>query len=319
MEIFLLNYPNQIVHNDLPAITIALGYFDGIHLGHQAVLNTAKEISKKNDTHFAVMIFEPHPSIVLQRDVKHVRLITPLTEKIRLLKEAGVAYLFIVDFTTQFSEISPQEFVDEYLIGLNVKHVVAGFDYTYGRYGAGKMETMPFHTRGKFDFTIVQPSLFREEKISSTRIRMALGEGDCQLLSSLLGRNYQIAGMVIHGEKRGAKLGFPTANLLPVEDYDLPATGVYAVKIKVKERWYEAVCNLGYKPTFHENLAEKPTIEVHIFDFQETIYGEHVVLEWHKRIRNEIKFDSVDSLVKRIELDKQYALTYFGLTQTRKN
>ncbi len=313
MKIVPLSYPQTAQKNEYPELVMALGYFDGVHLGHQAVLQMAKQKAKALNMALAVMTFEPHPSLVLQRDVKHVRLLTPLEEKIRLLEEIGVDYLFITEFSHDFSEISPQQFVDDFLIGLHAKHIVAGFDFTYGRYGMGKMETLPFHARNQFDFTTVAPCMLESEtvKVSSTRIRQALSEGNCTIAKKLLGRFYTIGGAVIHGEKRGRTIGFPTANIAPNEDFDLPSTGVYAVKIRVGKKWHEGVCNLGYKPTFHENPAEKPSIEVHIFDFTENIYDEIVQLEWHQRIRSEKKFAGVDELVAQINMDKQAAVAYF--------
>ncbi len=313
MKIVSLSYPQTFQKSDYPELVIALGYFDGVHLGHQAVLQKAKKIADERNLAFAIMTFEPHPSMVLQRDVKHVRLLTPLEEKMRLLETTGADYLFITEFSHDFSEISPQQFVDDYLIGIHVKHIVAGFDFTYGRYGMGKMETLSFHARNQFDFTTVEPCTLVNEtdKVSSTRIRLALNTGDCSLAKKLMGRFHTIVGSVIHGEKRGRTIGFPTANIEPNEDFDLPATGVYAVKIRVSKQWYEGVCNLGYKPTFHENPAEKPTIEVHIFNFSENIYGEIIKLEWHQRIRSEKKFAGIDELVTQINIDKQTAIDYF--------
>lgn len=310
VKVIRINHPHQYLQSEFPEIAVALGYFDGVHLGHQLVIKEA--IKKANDRGLksAVMTFDPHPSVVLGKSDQRVSYITPLSEKINLIENLGIDYLFIVHFTLEFANLLPQEFIDQYIIGLNVKHVVAGFDYAYGRMGKGNMETIPFHSRGMFDSTIIPKFVLDEEKVSTTRIRAELNAGNVEVLPTLLGRHYATTGTVIHGEKRGRTIGFPTANIDVGEDYLLPPTGVYAVRIKVGQTWYGGVCNRGYKPTFHQNL-NKETIEVHIFDFDGQIYDQSVTVEWHLRLRSEQKFNGIEELVTQIEKDKQNALSYF--------
>lgn len=288
---------------------VALGYFDGVHLGHQTVIQTAKSIAEKNGWLTAVMTFHPHPAIVLGK-ADRIPAITPLFEKEKIIKELGVDILYVVTFNEAFSKLSPQQFVDEYLIDLSVKHVVAGFDYTYGRYGKGTMQTMPEHSRGKFEVTTIEKVEKNNVKISSTLIRSLISEGNVEVLPEYLGRFYEMTGHVVTGEQRGRTIGFPTANLSVSSEYVVPKTGVYAVKVKYKGKIYNGILNLGFKPTFHEQLSE-PTIEVHIFDFDQNIYGEHLTIEWRKRLRDEKKFSSVDDLIKQIHEDKKAAETYF--------
>jgi riboflavin kinase / FMN adenylyltransferase len=312
VELIKLNHPHGYKIEDFPAMAIALGYFDGVHLGHQQVIGEAKKVAEANGIKSAVMTFDPHPSVVLGKSIQHIEYITPLEEKARLIEAMGVDYLFVITFSTEFSGLLPQEFVDQYIIGLNVRHVVAGFDYSYGKMGKGNMETIQFHSRSKFDFTVVSKlSTTQDEKVSSTLIRGFLRDGKVDEMLHLLGRYYTTKGIVINGERRGRTIGFPTANVLMDEEYILPPTGVYAVKIKVDGKWHEGVCNVGYKPTFHQEKKAKPSIEVHIFNFNKEIYGESAIIEWHLRLRSERKFEGIQQLVAQIEKDKQEAILHF--------
>ncbi|MDF2790778.1 MAG: riboflavin biosynthesis protein RibF [Neobacillus sp.] len=311
MEVIKLEFPLNIDKTEIPPISMALGYFDGVHLGHQKVILEAKKQADQKGLRSAVMTFDPHPSVVLGKNEKHVQYITPLAEKINLIEGLGIDYLFIVHFTAEFANLLPQEFIDQYVIDLNVKHVVAGFDFSYGRMGKGTMEILPFHSREKFTFTIVEKFTSGDEKVSSTRIRQYIKNGRFTELPELLGRFYTTAGIVVHGDKRGRTIGFPTANVDTNDEYILPPTGVYAVKIKIDENWYEGVCNVGYKPTFNKD-ALKISVEVHIFNFENNIYDSQVTIEWHQYLRKEQKFSGIQELIAQIEKDKQNAIKYFN-------
>ncbi|UOY93632.1 bifunctional riboflavin kinase/FAD synthetase [Ectobacillus sp. JY-23] len=308
MKLIHLTHPHQVNRDEAEPVVMALGYFDGVHLGHQKVIRTAKNIAKEKKLKSAVMTFHPHPSVVLGKATSHVEYITPLQEKARLLAAMDIDILYVVEFSKEFAALLPQQFVDDYIIGLHVKHAVAGFDFTYGRLGKGTMETMPFHSRGEFTQTVVEKVALQEQKISSTLLRSMIREGCMEEIEPVLGRRYTVAGTVVHGDKRGRQIGFPTANV-EVNDYILPATGVYAVKLWIHDTWYNGVCNIGYKPTFNDQ--RKLSVEVHIFDFAAEIYGESVVIEWHRRIRAEQKFNGVTELVAQIQRDKEQAQQYF--------
>jgi riboflavin kinase / FMN adenylyltransferase len=305
-----LNFPLDIEKEELPPLAMALGYFDGVHRGHQQVILEAKNQAHALNLNSAVMTFDPHPSVVLGRSNTHVQYITPLAEKIRIIEQMGIDYLFIVNFTADFASLLPQEFIDQYIIGLNVKHVVAGFDFSYGRMGKGTMETLTFHSREQFTFTVVPKFTEGREKVSSTRIRGLIRDGKMDELPSLLGRYYRTSGHVVHGDKRGRTIGFPTANIDTNDEYLIPPTGVYAVRLMVQNEWHDGVCNVGFKPTFNKESL-KQTIEVHLFDFERDIYGEEVVVEWHTYLRTEQKFAGIDELVEQINRDKQSSLAYF--------
>lgn len=311
MKVITVHHPHSFSSADFPPLSMALGYFDGVHKGHQKVINTAVMEAEKRNLNSAVMTFDPHPSVVLGRKHKHVHYITPLQDKIKLMETLGVDYLFIVRFTSDFANLHPQEYVDQYIINMNVKHVSAGFDFTYGKLGKGNMETLQFHSRGEFTYTTVHKLTDHDEKISSTAIRKALSDGETAKVSNLLGRYYTTSGTVIHGDKRGRKIGFPTANIELSDDYITPKIGVYAVRLYVQNQWHNGVANLGYKPTFNNPEDKALSIEVHIFDYSSSIYGEEVTVEWYNYIRSERKFDGIEHLIAQIEKDKQQAVAYF--------
>ncbi|NRD78884.1 bifunctional riboflavin kinase/FAD synthetase [Bacillus sp. BRMEA1] len=310
MEIKKLNFPLDLAENTFPPLAMALGYFDGVHRGHKQVIAEAKKQAIVKGLNSAVMTFDPHPSVVLGRSEQHVQYITPLSEKEKIMEREGIDYLFIVHFTHEFANLLPQEFVDQFIIGLNVRHVVAGYDFTYGRMGKGTMETLPFHSREKFTYSIVPKLTEGDEKVSSTRIRSLIKTGRMQELPALLGRFYTTTGVVIHGDKRGRTIGFPTANIHLNDDYMIPPAGVYTVRMMVKGTWFNGVCNVGYKPTFNKE-AVSLSVEVHLFDFHQEIYDETVEIEWHCYLRKEQKFSGIDELVSQIEKDKERAIQYF--------
>lgn len=306
----MVQHPHSFQQHDFPPLVMALGFFDGVHLGHRKVIKTAKAKAVHNGWKSAVMTFDPHPSVVLSQENRPVEYITPLKEKIDLISRLGIDYLFIVRFTSAFANLDPARFVQQYLIDLNVRHVVAGFDFTYGKYGKGTMDTLPRHGMGMLKVTAVAKMEENDEKISSTSIRKMLREGETESVVSFLGRHYETKGTVIHGEKRGRQLGFPTANIQLDGDYLIPKAGVYAVRLFVNGRWEKGVCNIGYKPTFHDTGKSHLSIEVHLLNFNRSIYGEEVVVEWRHRIRDETKFHSLEDLKTQIANDIEKASNF---------
>lgn len=290
---------------------MALGYFDGVHVGHQKVIRTAVDLARETGRKAAVMTFHPHPSVVLKQLNKREDYITPLEEKARLIRELGVDELYIVTFNEAFSQLSPQEFVDAYLIKLDVKHAVAGFDFTYGKMAKGNTSTLPEDARNMFKVTVIDKVEQGDQKVSTTSIREAILNGHVEEVIPMLGRPYQIQGMVVHGDKRGRTIGFPTANIKTHSPYVYPDTGVYAVEMEIETGRYQGVCNIGYRPTFYEQ-EKKPLIEVHLFDFNGDLYGETVKVVWYKKLRSEQKFNGIEALKAQIENDKQEAIAFFN-------
>ena len=312
MDVIHLKYPHQLKATEGP-YSLALGFFDGVHRGHQEVINSAIATAKEKGYKSAVMTFDPHPSIVLGGRNEKVFYITTLQQKLDTLATLDVDTVFVVNFTSDFAKLSPEIFVKHFILDLNVKHVTAGFDFSFGAFGKGNMELMRQLGAESFGVTVVDKYTDAEEKISSTRIRKALQDGDMEEARLLLGRAFEVPGIVVHGDKRGRKLGFPTANVQHMEGCFIPATGVYAVKILVQNEWFDGVCNVGYKPTFNNPDNKQPSIEVHIFNFEKNIYGEEVVVGWYHRIRSEKKFNGIDELVAQIEKDKRAAIEYLSV------
>ena len=312
MNVIHLKYPHQLAQKfEKQAYSLAIGFFDGVHKGHKAVIESAKQKAEELNIKSAVMTFDPHPSIVLGGRNEKVFYITPLSQKLDTLEKLNVDTVFVVNFTSDFAKLTPEQFIEYFIMDLNVQHVTAGFDFSFGAFGKGNMELMAQLSNGNYGVTVIDKLSDIEEKISSTRIRKALQDGEMEQVRNLLGRAFEVPGIVVHGDKRGRTMGFPTANVQAMEGCYIPATGVYAVKILVQNEWYNGVCNVGYKPTFHNPDEKSMSIEVHILDFEKNIYGEEVIVGWYKRIRSERKFNGIEALIEQIEMDKQQAIAYF--------
>lgn len=307
MEVIEITHPIQPEQYIQEDIAIALGFFDGLHRGHQALIEKLNEVANARHLKKAVMTFDPHPSVVLNPKQKCTTYLTPLDDKLNLLRQYEIDYCLVVNFSSRFAEVSSESFVKDYLLKNRAQVIVAGFDFTFGKYGKGNMAMLQEY-REQFDCITVGKQDIDNEKISTTAIREALKKGNLQKANEQLGYRYQIKGTVVQGEKRGRTIGFPTANIEPSDDYLLPTKGVYAVTMKIgsSDTIYRGVCNVGVKPTFHEDLPQV-VIEVNIFDFDDTIYGERVVLYWHHYIRPELKFDGIDPLVAQMNQDKERA------------
>lgn len=307
LEIYKLTYPAHVEIDGANRYSLALGFFDGLHKGHAEVIEQAKKKAEELNIQSAVMTFDPHPSHVLGKGKNKVGYITPFEEKCRLFRLMGIDALFVVTFDPQLAALTPKEFVDVFIKDLGVKHVTAGFDYTFGAKGAGTMEVLEELAGGIYETTVVGKVMDDAEKVSSTRIRRLLANGNVEEAASLLGRNFRTIGTVVHGAKNGRKLGFPTANVEPAEGSILPANGVYAVRFSFDGVTYGGVCNVGVKPTFNDPTVTGPMVEVHLLDFEGDLYGKDVSVDWIEHIREEMKFESFDALIDRIGQDKREA------------
>jgi len=307
-----LTYPHDLQKDDIEDTVAAIGFFDGIHRGHRAVIQQALDIAQVENKKSAVISFHPHPSVILRRTEEKVRYITTLEEKQKILKEMGVDYLYIITFNEELSKLSPQTFLDHFIVGLHITHLVAGFDYTFGHKGAGNMDNIDEMAQGRFHTTVVEKLENGADKISSTRIRELLRSGAVHEIPNLLGRVYESTGTVVRGDNRGgSQLGFPTANIKVDEDKFLPKQGVYAVKVHFNDQVYEGMANLGVVPTFTDDRSELK-LEVNIFDFNETIYGETLTVEWHQFIREEKKFSGVEEIIAQLKQDEEKIRAFFA-------
>ncbi|UFU01071.1 bifunctional riboflavin kinase/FAD synthetase [Radiobacillus kanasensis] len=304
MKTVRLSYAQTLELNACPETVAAIGFFDGIHKGHQKLIHTAVHTAKEKGMKSAVITFYPHPKVILKKDTQAVRYLTPVEEKEAILAELDVDYLYIIDFTKELSQLSPQGFIDHFIKGLNIQHLVAGFDFSYGHMGKGSMETMEEHAAGAFTYNVIEKVEQDGDKISSTRIRHLLAEGKVEEANDLLGRPLIARGVVVDGERRGRQLGFPTANINVSDEYLLPKTGVYAVTVLHNGKRVKGMASLGYNPTF-DTVHEKPRIEVHIFDFNQEIYGQELGIEWRFFLREEEKYDHIDDLIAQIHNDEE--------------
>lgn len=311
MQIIQLHHPyspEDIV--DQP-IVLALGFFDGVHLGHQAVITTAKEQADALGMPLAVLTFNQHPKIVYEKlSEESIYYLSTVPRKQELLAELGVNILYLVDYTYDFGSQSPQTFVDQYIVGLNAKVVVAGFDYSYGKPGVANMQTLPEHSQGRFDIVEVPQLSMDHHKIGSRTIRSMVESGQLNEANRELGYVYQTSGVVVHGDKRGgAILGYPTANVQPTEGELMPGIGIYVVEILVNQQWYQGMASVGRNVTFGDNRPV--TCEVFILDFDRMIYGEKVKLKWYYYLRGEIKFTGIEGLITQLDEDLVNTRHYF--------
>ena len=300
----IVRYPKNCPESAKNSV-VALGNFDGIHLGHKEVIKTAKEIASKTKKPSAVMSFEPHPITVIRPDVKNIR-ITPFREKSELTKDLGIDVLFSIHFNKEFSEVSAKDFIEKILIEqLSVSHVVVGYDFIFGHKRSGNIDLLKEYA-SKDSFGITQVRAIETEKgepFSSTKIRENIKAGNIKAATEKLGHDYVIEGIVKHGDKIGRDLGFPTANII-LKDHLRPAYGIYAAKILVEDKWLDGVINIGIRPSID---SQKELLEAHIFDYDGNLYGKRIKIMPLEYISEEKKFDSLDDLKIKIEEDCQKA------------
>lgn len=295
--------------NKYPATVIALGTFDGLHLGHTDVINTARNYAERSGLKLAVFTFSNHPLALIRPDLVPVRIISA-EEKIKLLESFGVDYLINIPFTEDFAALSPDEFLDR-LACFNYRCLVVGENFTYGFLGSGKTETLERSGRKNGFDVIVRPLVkMNGNVVSSTGIRNLIQAGHIEYANRMLGRAYAITGKIVHGEQRGRKLGFPTANIeLLHGEMAVPAPGVYAVTASIEGSIYEGMGNIGNNPTFND--VEHARLEVNLFNCSGDLYGKTMSVQFHKYIRAEKKFSGVEELCRQIEEDKNAIKTYF--------
>lgn len=308
METIILHAPLKDTNWEFfqqPQVLI-LGHFDGIHTGHVHVLHRGFDYGKQHHLLISLMTFHPHPKGVFGNP-EYNRLLTPLKEKERILTQFGLDRMYVVQFELSFAKLTAKKFVTA-ICQMNVKHVVVGFDYRFGHGGQGTARLLKEWGEGCFTIEIVPVHNDEEHhmKVSSTRIRRFLSQGDVVNANRLLGRAYLIGGKVICGDGRGRSMGFPTANVKVEENYVIPASGVYAVKVLIRGTWVDGVMNIGVKPTFKTSVTE-PGIETHLFDFDQDIYDETITIALISYIRSECKFSSIQQLITQIAADVKVA------------
>ena len=302
---------NILTHPQLPHPVVSLGNFDGVHLGHQAILQRLVAEAKGRAGTALVLTFHPHPLSVLRPD-QPVALLLNLREKMTQLAALGVDRVLLQRFSLSFSHLNPEEFVERYLVqAIGAEKVIIGHNFSFGRDRSGRSAGLADLGK-KFGFAVetVGPIMSSGHEVSSTAIRSLLRAGKMSAVAQLLGRSYAVSGRVEKGFKRGRTIGFPTANLRPRANTLLP-NGVYAVRVDIGEQeQLPGVANVGINPTFGGNAR---TIETHIFDFSADLYGQHLRVSFIEHLRGEKKFPSVQDLVQQIQTDAARARALFSI------
>lgn len=286
--------------------TIAtIGTFDGIHIGHQKILNSLVRFAKENSLKSVVITFDPHPRKIINKK-NSIELINTIEEKKEKLKTLGIDYLIVQKFDEKFSETEANKFVEILKNNINIEKLIVGYDHRFGKNRNADINDLIKYGK-KLNFEVIEVDALEIEKvnISSTKIRLAIKDGNIRLANSYLDYNFFLSGEVVKGHSRGKEIGFPTANLKIDEDKIIPKNGVYLVKSKIDQQDIYGMMNIGYNPTFN-NKSKK--IETHFFNLNKNLYGKIIKIELLEYIREEKRFETVDDLIQRLKLDREKCL-----------
>ncbi len=288
---------------------VTIGTFDGVHFGHQKIIEKLIDEAKKADKKSVVLTFFPHPRMVLQKDVS-LELINTIEERATLLEKTGLDYLIIHPFSKEFSRMTALEFVRDILVNqLNISKLIIGYDHHFGKNREGNITQLTEYSH-LYDFKVeeIPAQDIDDVSVSSTKIRRALATGNLKTANNFLGYNFMLNGNVVNGKKLGGKIGYPTANIDVKETYKLiPKTGVYIVKSTIDQKTIFGMMNIGSRPTVNGNHQ---TIEVHFFDFNQNLYDQNLTIELIYFLRDEEKFDSVEILIQQLKIDEETARDY---------
>ena len=294
-------------YNEVKRSVVTIGTFDGIHLGHQKILSRLIKSSKDKDLNSVVLTFFPHPRIILNK-YNEVKMIDTLDEKIIHLNEIGIDSLIIHPFDKNFSLLSANQFIKDFLVDkLKIKHIIIGYDHRFGK-GREASVTDLKNYADDYDFTVEEIKAQEIEKItvSSTKIRNSINQGDIKTTEKYLGRSFKLKGKIIKGDGLGKKINYPTANIFIEETYKIiPKDGVYLVETIIKDKLFKGMMNIGHRPTIGTNVK---SIEVHLFNFNEDIYGQVISIKMISKIRDEKKFSSIQALKEQLVKDENYCL-----------
>lgn len=288
-----------------PIVTV--GTFDGVHFGHQKIIQRLQKIAKKNNGESVLLTFDPHPRKILLND-QGLKLIHTINEKINILENLGLDHLVIYPFTLEFSKFSAKRYIDELLIQkLGTHTLVIGYDHHFGNDREGNIDLLKKYEKSNpFYLEEIKAHEIEEIKISSTKVRSAIEKGNIHLVNDYCGHFYEFSGEVVRGNGIGKTIGTPTANIkLNSNEKIIPLDGVYAVICQIKDTIYKGIMNIGFKPTVDE--GQKRTVEIHLFDYEKEIYGQDLRTKVIERIRDEVKFNSLKELKSQILKDNEKA------------
>ena len=287
---------------------VTSGTFDGVHLGHQKILNRLQELAKSKGGETVLLTYWPHPRLVLQPKNNTLRLLSTFSEKVSILDEMGIDHLLVLPFTQEFSQMSSEDFISKILVEkIQTKTLVIGYDHRFGKNREGSFEYLQSHSElYGFELEEISRQDVDELGVSSTKIRLALAQGDIHTASKYLGRSYSLSGLVVKGQQIGRSIGFPTANIQVEDPYKLlPREGAYAVYVDINRQRYRAMLNIGDRPTVE---GSEKTIEAHIIDFQGDLYGLELTLFFEAYLREEKRFTSLDALKNQLMIDREQAI-----------
>ena len=282
---------------------LSLGMFDGVHFGHISIINLLKSVAQENNLETAILTFWPHPRKVFNPN-DEIKLLNTLNEKLNLLENANLDVVFLKSFDENFRNLTGEEFIRQILVEkLNVKHIIIGHDHVFGKNKSGNFELLQKLSK-ELDFVVQQLDAVKEGEfnISSTKIRNYLANGNIIGANKMLCYHYSVSGKVIDGKKLGRTIGYPTANIEVDELKLLPKKGAYIVEVYVKNKFYKGMLSIGTNPTVN---GDKLTVEVYILDFNEYIYGENITVKFRDFLHEEIKFESLEKLIERLDEDKR--------------
>lgn len=291
-------------------VVACIGYFDGLHKGHQALVSKAIEESHRLGCESALITFDPDPWVTI-KGVQEIKHITTMKQRQKIAERLGIDHFFVLDFESAMAKLSPEDFMAFIMERISLRGLVCGFDFHYGAMGKGNKATLQALAFDCFKFWCVESIDDEQGKISSSRISECIEEGNVKEAMTLLGYPYTLSGTIIHGNAQGGtKLGFPTANCEVEQEYIIPKRGVYIGKAIVKHACYPAMINIGHNPTF--NKRHMISIEAHLLGFDKDIYGQEMELEFYEYIRKEQRFDSIDELIQQLQQDVALTASYFN-------
>jgi riboflavin kinase/FMN adenylyltransferase len=303
--------PDEIVYDKKTVVTV--GTFDGVHIGHQQIIGELNRLKEEKNLRSILITFDPHPQIVLRNRSKDVKLLTSTEEKLELLKKFPLDTVYIINFSKEFAATPAETFFTDYIVNrIGLNDLVIGYDHMFGKNREGSIETVNALSN-KFGFSVHKVPEFKidDKNISSTEIRSLLEQGDVNAAKFFLGRFYEIEGTVVQGAKRGRELGYPTANIKINDDNkQIPKNGIYAVEVLYNNDIFRGMMSIGHNPTVND--TDEIFLEVNIFNFNKDIYGEKIKIRFVEYIREEVKFNSLEELTKKLDEDKQKTLNIFS-------
>ncbi|CAI8801867.1 bifunctional riboflavin kinase/FAD synthetase [Chryseobacterium sp. IT-36CA2] len=301
-------FKNFTDYSSQKPLALSLGMFDGVHLGHKSIIDELTKVGTENNLETAILTFWPHPRFVFNPN-EDLKLLNTLEEKKQLVEKYGIDNLFLKEFDEEFRNLTGEEFVRQILVDkLNVKYLIIGYDHSFGKNKSGNFELLKKLSK-ELDFEVEQMEAINihENNISSTKVRNALLTGNITEANEMLGYPYSVSGTIVHGKKIGRTIGYPTANIDTESIKLLPKKGAYIVEVFIKGNQYKGMLSVGTNPTVN---GEKLTVEVYILDFDDNIYDEKITVRFRDFLHDEIKFESLEKLIEKLDLDKKHTQDY---------